>query len=445
MRFNLEQNCVFSKRAILLSKVSVKALALSILLMLSCKANIVRSQTEQNKTLNFSVENQTLSVALSKLSDKCGYNLSYDAGNESLDEKISIKAENKYPEEVYKEILSGTKLSFKKVGNLIVVYQLPDLPENELQPEQISAGQLSLNDTVSGPAADLHTPVYDTLFIRDTIYRLKTDTIVLVEIDTLRITDTVFLKKQKKLKKTKQKTSKLISTHIPRQNGWSAGIFIAPVASSFSLSREKGPVSVRNFEIGADFTKIFDKINISATVKLSHFTEKFNHTYLITEGGFFRTDTIDEYYTVTDIDTTWYYVTDSTWLPVDNHQYSYNINNRIGYIDISFKATYDFYTSKKTKLFAGLGLQTGVLMYKSGIAVPDNENQPDGVDFAGLNFNNAVFSGLLNIGMKYKLNKTMDFKSEMYYFHSFNDVVSAYPINNKLNGLGLKLGIAYYF
>ncbi|NOY50875.1 MAG: hypothetical protein GXO88_09990 [Chlorobi bacterium] len=447
MRFNLKQDYVFPERGFSPSRVPVKTLVLLMLMLLNCRTSIVLGQNGQNATMDFSVENQTLSATLYKLSSKCGYNISYDAGNELLDEKISIRLEDKYPEEIYKEILSDTKLSFKKVGNLIVVYQLPASPENNPLPEQITSGQLTLRDTVPDAETIFKLPLTDTLFIRDTIYRLKTDTILLVETDTVTIIDTVFLKKkkQKKPKKTKQKTSDLISTHIPRQNGWSAEIFMAPVASSFSLSRENSPLTVRSFAIGADFSKILDRINISATVKLSHFAEKFNNTYLVTEGGFFRTDTIDEYYTVSDIDTTWYYVTDSTWLPVDDKQYSYNVNNRVGFIDISVKATYDFYVSKKTRIFAGLGLQTGILIYKSGLAVPDGENQPEGVDFAGLNFNNTVFSGLVNLGMKYQLSKTMDFKSEFYYFQGFNDVVSSYPVNNKLKGLGLKLGLAYYF
>ena len=48
---------------------------------------------------------------------------------------------------------------------------------------------------------------------------------------------------------------------------------------------------------------------------------------------------IDEYYTVSNTDTTWYYVTDSTYKPIDNHEYSYNINNRIGYLEFVVSAS----------------------------------------------------------------------------------------------------------
>jgi hypothetical protein len=177
---------------------------------------------------------------------------------------------------------------------------------------------------------------------------------------------------------------------------------------------------------------------------LTHFAEKFNHSYSITEGGFFVTDTIDEYYTIIQSDTSWFYVTDSTWKPANYNEYNYNINNRLGYLELAALVSYNFYSLGKINIYGKAGLQMSVLIYRSGLAIP-NTNKPTGVDFASLSFNSPAFSFLLGGGIKYRINEQIDFNPELYYFRSFNQVVANYPLDKRISGLGIKIGLTYYF
>ncbi|MBC8321315.1 MAG: hypothetical protein H8E34_11380 [Bacteroidetes bacterium] len=396
-------------------------------------ANPLLAQSKNSVSINFKIDNVRLSSALYRLANEADMNFTYDAGDSLFNTKLSYTAVDKMPIVILEELLSNTKLTYKQIGNQVVIYKVQQSPLEEVSNNEEPMIAAIKNDI-------LPEKVIDTIFILDTVFSIQKDTI--------RITDTIFIEKEKP--KT-QVTAKLKEIPVDyfnptssREKGWAAGVFFAPVASNFSLVRQKNTLSVRNFSMGIEASKIFNNWNISAGLKLTHFAEKFNHTYDITDGGYFVTDTIDEYYTVIQADTNWYYVTDSTWKPIDNHEYSYNINNRVGYLEFVAALSYDYYSDRKIRLYAKAGVQAGVLIYRAGLAIPD-ANEPAGVDFANLKFNTPSYSILAGAGVKYRINETIDFNSELYYFQNINSVVINYPANKKINGVGLKFGLIYYF
>jgi hypothetical protein len=405
---------------------------------------LVKPMAAQSKAnIDFNIDNESLSSALFKLAYAADINFTYDAGDSLFDSKISYSANDKQPLVILDELLQGTSHTFKQIGNQVVIYKNKNIIPVPILPVVSVAENKSseiLKDVATSVNSDQLLLVPDTIFVSDTIIEIQTDTI--------RITDTVFIEKEKP---QKQPTSKLKEIPVDyfnpmaaRENGWSAEIFIVPIASNFSLVRETNSLSVRNFSLGIEATKLLNRWNISGGFKLTHFAEKFNHSYSTSDGGYFVTDTIDEYYTVSQTDTTWYYVTDSTWKPIDNHEYNYNINNRIGYLEFFASVSYDYYTNRKVRLYAKAGLQAGTLIYSKGLAIPD-KNEPAGVDFADLNFSSMLYTAMAGAGIKYRINEFIDFNSELYYFKSFNDAVIDYPVSKKISGVGLKLGLIYYF
>jgi len=179
-------------------------------------------------------------------------------------------------------------------------------------------------------------------------------------------------------------------------------------------------------------------------IKFTNFSEKFNHNYSLQEGGYFVVDTIDEYYTVSLGDTSFFYVTDSSWKPAEVREYNYNVNNRIGMLELGLSVSYDFYTTDAARFYFMAGGQMGILVYRDGLAVPDPE-QPEGVNFDDLNFVNQSYSIMAGIGLKYRINNNFDFNTELSYLRYINNLVEDYPQDTKINGVALKLGILYYF
>jgi|GEM_PF-459039 len=410
-------------------------------------------QSTESEKIDFSVENQKLSSVLVMLSVETGINFSYNSDESLFDTKITYDAENKSPLIILEDLLKDTNHGFKKIGNQIVIFQNSSKAQ---EPVVAPVPVVTIKEEPKIITEYITTSVYDTVFvtdtlvkyITDTLIKFKTDTLIQIKTDTVFLVDTVFVEKEKPKKPQPNKIKEIPIDYFNKQelreSGWSGGIYIAPILSDFSLVREEDKITIRSFSLGAEVTKIQNNWNFKANLQLTHFGEKFNHSYIFTDGGFFVTDTIDEYYTVVQNDTTYYYVTDSTWKPVDSQEYNYAINNRIGLLEIGLSVSYDFYTSQNARFYGRLGANIGFIIYSNGFALPYPE-QPEGVDFADLSFATQSISAVAGIGMKYRINKHFDFNPEIYYSKYFNNIVEDYPASTKITGIGVKFGLIYYF
>jgi opacity protein-like surface antigen len=277
----------------------------------------------------------------------------------------------------------------------------------------------------------------DTIYIQDTIFR----------IDTIRITDTIFIEKEKAEKEKPPKIKEIpvdfFQTETDRDKGWAMDFYAAPVLSDFSLVKDDVSFSLRNFSLGIDVLKLLNCWNFSIGLHFSHFGHRFSQQYSKTTGGVYQTDTVDVYYTVVDIDTSWYYVTDSSWIPLESRDYNYEKTNTIGYLGLNVSVAYDFYKSSKLRIYAKLGGRIGWAVYKNGIAIPDEEHA-EGINFSDLQFN-TDYSASIGAGLKYKITNDLDFNTELYYSRYFNQIVKEFEYDNRLNVIGLKIGIIYYF
>jgi len=417
----------------ILMSLSVKYYIILTILYGLTTANPLLAQSSMSAKINFNAQNEKLSIILYRLANEANVNFTYDAGDNVFDNTYTYNAINKSPLVILDELLSNTNHEYKQIGNQIVIFK--NNSNIKYEDDEIVAVVSSENNE-----SIVHGVIVDTIYIRDSI--------ITVISDTIRIIDTIYIEKQKKkpqpIVKVKDIPTDYFNKVSSREKGWSASVFIAPIVSNISLAQESGAVSFRNFSLGIEASKIFNNWNILGGIKLTQFSEKFNHTYTVNDGGFFVTDTVDTYYTIIQTDTAWYYITDSTWKPIDNHEYSYNISNRIGYIEFSTGASFDYYSTSKIRLYIKAIGQMGILMYRNGLAIPDSNN-PEGVDFADLNFSTASYSILLGTGIKYRINKQLDFNSEIYYLNYFTDMVVDYPHNTKVRGVGIKFGLMYYF
>ena len=395
------------------------------------------AQTSKSENINLKVEDEELSSVLKRLSIVSGLNFTYDASDSLFSSIVSCNFIDTPPLTVLGDLLLNTTHTFKQLGNQIVIYK--DKSKSNVLAEEKSIEPIEVDNTaivIPIQEENLLIPLIDTVFIQDTIIKIQTDTI--------RIIDTVFVERELAIDTLAKSSLSSFNADEVRNDAWSATAFFAPILSGFSLANTDKAFDVRNFSMGVEVSRIKDKWSFIGGLKLTHFAEKFNHSYSITEGGFFVSDTVDQYYTIIESDTSWYYVTDSTWKPANYNEYNYNINNRLGYLELAALVSYDFYSVGNLKIYGKAGLQMSVLIYKSGLAI-HSESKPSGVDFADLSFKSPVFSFLVGAGMKYRINERIDFNPELYYFRGFNQAVNDYPIEKRISGLGLKMGLTYYF
>lgn len=400
------------------------------------------SQSNYTRTVDLNVSNETFSNVLLQLSEKSGLNFSYNSSDELFNSKITYSASNKQPLLILDELLELSGHSFKLVGNQIVIFE--SKTQNSIEKTQ---QPVIIPNVISNPITE-EKFLLDTIYISDTVIKIHNDTVLKYLTDTIFRIDTVFIEKQKQTptqpRKIKDIPVDYFNKQGVRENGWSGGVFFTPVISSFTLVRSNPVFDIRNFSMGIEISRLADKWNFIGGLKLSQFGEKYNNQYTKTEGGYFVTDTIDEYYTIINADTNYYYVTDSSWTPVNITEYNYDIVNRIGMLELAMSVSYDFYTSQVMRFYARFGAQFGLLIYNNGIAIPD-KNNPGGVDFGSLTFKTQQISVLGGVGSKIRLSRFMDLRTEAYYLKYFSNLLDDYPNNTQIQGVGFKFGLIYYF
>lgn len=388
---------------------------------------------QSGESLNF--QNEKLSYVLEKISEVKSLNFSYDANDPVYNTTINYALSDEEPDIMLDKVLSKTGLEYKKIGNQIVLFHLE---EREI-PEQT---EVIVIPDEEAPSIDETAEVIsfyeiDTIYIQDTIYK----------IDTIRVSDTVFIEKEKPEKQTPSKIKDLpvdfFQKETNRDKGWAGGVFVAPLLSDFSLVENNISFTLRSFSLGIDVVKLVNRWNFAFGFRLSHFSQQFTQQYSVNSGGNYQTDTIDIYYTVVEADTSWYYVTDSSWIPLESKEYNYERSNAVGYLEVNAAASYDFYKATNLRIYGKIGGQFGWMIYKDGIAIPDEANA-EGVPFSDLQFN-TTYALSAGLGLKSRMTDRMNFNAELYYVRYFNQLVKEYEFDNKLNAIGLKVGLIYYF
>ncbi len=411
---------------------------------------ILKAQQNSIQTVDhFVVKNESIASAIEKLSIKTGMNFSFNAGDKALKKKINYQAENKTVSSILNEILNPINRSFKQIGTQIVIFK----PETPLvNPAKNTAGKKNTDSAAEiSPLQIAKTerkiPVTDTIIITDTL--MLRDTVILrdtiIRTDTLIKRDTVFVtKKKNKRKKQKSFPTDYFNRQESRESGWSVTLYLSPLLTTFTFTGEEKPLSLRSILAGSSVSKLSNNWGFSFSVQFTNFANRFNYAKTTTEGGYYEPDTVDAYYTIVDNDTNWFYVTDSTWLPLKTYETVYEKTNRIGYLDVSVQSAYTFYKTEKLRLHISGGVQSSFPVYTDGLYAED-KSSGKWLDFADLTFASPLISVVAGGGLKYRLNRNFDFSGNLFYTYYFGSVITNPVKTIKTDYLGLKLGIAYYF
>ncbi len=424
-------DCMFDN-----NKVPLHVLCLTALLFLISPL-MAQSGTQEKITLT--VQNEKLSTVLKQISEKANVNFSYDAGDPVFDMPVSYSAKEEKVDEALQKILSQAGLQYKLIGKQTVILHAAQEPKPLLSEIPVQSEQPPTEVKTENEQPVLLTEyVLDTVFLHDTIVR----------IDTIRIMDTVFIEKEKPQKQTPTKIKELPVDYFQpekiRDKGWAMGVYAAPVMDDFSLVKGQKSFSLRSFSLGVDALKMLKRWNITFGLRLTQFNHRFNQEYSHYDGGFYATDTVDIYYTVIDFDTAWYYVTDSSWVPLEMREYNYQRTNTLGYLGLNVSASFDLYKSTKMRLYLKAGGQIDLLIYNNGLAIYGND-QEKATDFNDMNFNKVNYTVTAGAGLKYQIADQVDFNTEIYYMRYFNEVVTDFPESTRINAVGLKLGLVFYF
>jgi hypothetical protein len=178
-------------------------------------------------------------------------------------------------------------------------------------------------------------------------------------------------------------------------------------------------------------------------LQFTHFSTPFDYSFQDIQGGFFRVDTVESYYILLHSDTTWYYFTDSVWIPSDKKEFFFSQINRLGYLEVPLHFGFNLYSGSDLKVYIKAGAMFGLLINKKGSTISDQIGYP-GIDYNELDFNPLVVSYAVSPGIRYRINDWFDVNAELSFRQNLGSIIKNHPVGRTINGAGLRLGVIYY-
>ena len=422
-----------------------------ILLFLSFSSMLIMAQ---DKKISIEADNERLRDILDEISANEQIYFSYKASDEVFDQRITYFCDDKALEDAISGLLALAGLQYMQVGNHLVITALKSSVGGNIQPDRDEIGELQTKDqsaTAIEPDTVIKT-IEKLVYIRDTIR----ETEVISQTDTVFIRDTVWMEKPASGRNTiKIRDLRNVFRFEPgRDDGWSLAFSYAQMATGFvvlnkNLSDELEQISesektsFRNFSLGSRIQFHQKRWTFSAGFFLTGFSHRFNYVHDISEGGFFDVDTLDIFYTVTQNDTAWTYVTDSAWIPLDREVTIYDRFNRIGLLESELSAGYTLYAKNDISFYASAGFRIGVPVWAAGNTISDEPGYPV-KELRLSDLQQFTTAYRLALGISYRSGNWANLFAEVFYRRNTSALIENYPLDRRLQAFGLNIGLVYY-
>lgn len=440
-------------------RVSYKVIFLffSVFLFTQVKTVVAQHAPYLDKKVSFTFTDIPLSSALRTIGSKTGLKFSYNPEQIKSSRHITMTFKNRPLGEVLKQLISDPTISMREIGNQIVIFrgdpsQLP-LESNQ----QLVQGKPQV---ILSPKKDPDT-VYlyqlDTLIINrtDTIYR----TITIRSYDTIRITDTLFIEKTKTAQKSGKTIKDIFSKNSLKHkkfledNGFYTGFFyeLLPGSATYTntsdgndqylaLTQQAEAGSINKFSTGIFAGYDYLKFGVRSGIGYMRMGEVFNYSLSLESGGFYKTDTVTKYYTIIGIDTSWYYVTDSAWVPKDIKNYSYYNPNSYKYIDIPLAVKFRFWQNESAEIYALGGINASLLISVDALHVDPESDSFEVIETSKNNLNPVLLSWHAGVGTAIKFSSRSGMIAEAVYRAQINNQFKDIPIDKHYKLFGIKFG-----
>lgn len=429
--------------------------------------------------VSLSITNEPIDMVLDKLSKSCGVRFTYNPDDIAAQRRVTLNVKSQPLGEVLSKIFIDPSLALKVVGEQVIIYRSNAiLPANNANGDKKQkARTAALNSTepdINRPRekkvilqetaleaivqnSPSHAP--DTLYItrRDTIVRIDT----LVKTDTLVMRDTVFVEKAKARHLRKMKQDVFSESLLQNQFGRKDHGFVADISGSYLLSemllsgsslnyenimpklRTSGTKNLPGYSFGAGAGYRYKGWSVRSGVYYTRFLQRFNYNYQHETGGLFKTDTVETYYTLSGPDTSWFYITDSSWIDKQILQNNYREQNRFSYLEIPLSFSYTFYNNN-FELYVSGGVIAGILPKAIGSFIDPEADYP-ALSLADISLNPFVLSVTGGAGVRFALNQQVDVFSEVAYRQQLSSLFKDYPVSAKFASFFLRCGLTYNF
>ena len=404
---------------------------------------------------DFEVKNKPLYEVLDKISDLASINFTYNSNESAFAQRITYKASKKTIEAILNDVLTLSGQKYKKIGKQWVVYA----KENTKEVPRVAVELPIPNAAVTREEVMVQTRVLpvskpDTIVVRDTLFLKET----LIHKDTIVIRDTVTVIKEIRHNRRpgfrnfpkdffqfdpNRSDGPFLSLSYGQYYGGFQNSADAGFEKLLQLNKQSESSGFRNFAVDGDFGYSYKKWSVSLGVGLKGFSNRFKYSQLITSGGYFRQDTVSWYYNISEMDTTWFAVTDSTYLPFEKEEVNYNQFNRLGLLDFQLGVAYTWFAYGNARLYIKGALGYSMIIYQDGILIKNTKDYP-GVEYSAAIMNKHRMSYQVGTGINYMAGNKFDIFAEVGYKGYTKSMVVDYPVDKRLYAVGIKVGLILF-
>ncbi len=412
----------------------------------------------QSSPIEFSARNELLRSVLNRLSSEHAINITYNASDEEFDVLINYSTNEKTPLEILREILIQNGHEFRESGNHLVILKAtaktrrpPPTPKTATSPLTREPADTSQQPYMTDSSSVSFTGTitkHDTIFIRDTIIRVEQRI----------IRDTVFVERPPQRDVTRPETlvRDLLGVEVNGHERWAVGLSFTQMMTNYHYTENTSIVpelekvkqaetfSIRNFGLGASLQYNTGNLSIIAGLAINSFAHRFDYSELFSSGGFNRIDTLDSFFVIQQNDTIWTHITDTTYIPLESREIFYERINRMGFMETNLAATWDFYAGRNFVGYARGNFHASTPLWLNAQTIQNSEGFP-AVNVNRDNFSPWVLAWSVGLGAKIRLNPISDVFAETWYRRYLNTWNQNHPLERRMHGGGVRLGILYYF
>jgi hypothetical protein len=410
------------------------------------------------KRVSFTFSSTPVASVLHAIGNKAGVKFSYNPDLIQPGRRITMRFSNEPLREVLTRLFNDPTLSFREIGNQIVIYrgdptQLP--PEFN---QNIIPGKPLPLPPKRKPADTVYYRQVDTLLITlvDTIFR----TVSITHFDTIRTRDTVFVQQLPAPGTftgiTPPAGSIQNASGILKSAAFYAGIFggVLPANPVYSDAPDGDPAfteACRQATSGstaysAGLLAGFDvnRFGIRTGLGFTRLSEMFGYAYTKESGNYFRKDTLETYYTVSGADTSWIFITDSTWIPGSSHAYGYSRKNSYQYLDIPLSAKITLWQNPTLRIYAIGGINASFLLSADAIHIDPQSSTGISVT-SSADLSPFLLSWNAGFGFSARFAERFSFFTEAGYRSQTRNVYRTIPVDKRYHSPDLKFGLCLNF
>jgi hypothetical protein len=425
-------------------------------LILQDKTVFGQHQPFLDKKVSFAFTDTPLSNALRAIGNKTGVKFSYNPDLIQSSRRITMRFTNLPLREVLKKLLNDPTVSYQELGNQIVLFR-GDPAKIPLESNQ----QLIIGKPKVVASRKIPDTVYvyrlDTLIIKhtDTVFR----SISITRFDTVRIPDTIYIDNIRPALKVGYGIG-TDSIQNPdgdqkkiENKGFYSGVYVEllPGFATYkstvpeyrdykALMEQANAGSLAKFSAGVLAAYDFKRVGILSGLGVTRLGEKFAYAYNVETGGFFKTDTVERYFTLPNGDTTYFYVTDSTWVPKDTRHYVYQNPNTYWYFDVPISLKCRFWQNRAAEIYGLGGINASFLISADALLI-NADNCNDVIRIKENELTPILFSWHLGLGTAIKLTPRSGIIAEATYRKQRTGIYKDLPLEKQFSLVGFKMSV----